>query len=120
MTAQMAKIKNEKNAKIEMLETKIEMLENKIEILENKIELFNTKTKIEIIESNINLLNTKTNIETKIPAKKAKIESKNIIANKTYISTYFIMITFIMIVYILFNERKDDVNQLIKKILCYY
>jgi len=92
MTAQMAK---NKNAKIEMLEAKIEMLETKIEMLETKIELFNTET----------------NIETTIPAKK----SKNIIANKTYISTYFIMIIFIMSIYILFNEKKDDVNELIKK-----
>ena len=109
MTSQIAKIENEKNAKIEMLETKIEMLQAKIDMFDAKIELFETKFKF---------LNTDINIETKNPAKKAKIEiieSKNIVAKKTYISTYFIMITFIIIAYILFNERNDDVNKFIKK-----
>lgn len=115
MTSQIAKIENEKNAKIEMLETKIEMLQAKIEMFETKIELFETKFKLFETKPETN---TDTNIVTKIPSKKAKIEiieSKNIVAKKTYISTYFIMITFIMIAYILFNERNDDVNKFIKK-----
>lgn len=76
-----------KNPTIEMLEAKIETLETKIEMLETKVKLLNTKEKI----------------ETKICTK------------KTYISTYFITIAFIMSIYILINKNKVDVNQLINK-----
>jgi len=63
----------------------------------------------------IRLFNTEEKFETKIHAKKAKIESENIVANKRYIGTYFITIIFIMSIFILFNKKNDDVNELIKK-----
>lgn len=119
MTSQIAKIENEKNTKIEMLEAKIEMLQAKIELFDAKIELFETKFKMFETKPEANI---DTNIQTKIPTKKAKIEiieSKNIVAKKTYISIYFIMMILIIanifIIYKLYNERKDDINYLIKK-----
>ena len=63
----------------------------------------------------IRLFNTEEKFETKIHAKKAKIESENIVENKRYIGTYFITIIFIMSIFILFNKKNDDVNELIKK-----
>lgn len=70
----------------------------------------NKNAKIEMLETKVKLFNTEEKFETKIHAKKAKIESENIVENKRYIGTYFIMS-----IYILFNKKKDHVNELIQK-----